>query len=115
MWIGAVFALFPDAQFVNVVRDPRGAVASQIPMGWDEPDVALAGSLANWEASIERVDAFASQLRPDQLLDVRYEDLVRGPSASSSGSARSPGWPRATPWPRRWPLPARAAARRPRR
>lgn len=79
MWIGTVFALFPDARFVNVVRDPRGAVASQIPMGWDEPDVALAGSLANWEASIERVDAFARGLRPDQLLDVRYEDLVRWP------------------------------------
>jgi len=79
MFIGAIFDLFPDAQFVNVVRDPRGAVASQIPMGWDPPDVALAASIANWEASIERVDAFARRLRPDQLLDLRYEDLVREP------------------------------------
>ncbi|MEO6496916.1 MAG: sulfotransferase [Solirubrobacteraceae bacterium] len=79
MYIGVIFDLFPDAQFINVVRDPRGAVASQIPMGWDPPDVALAASIANWEASIERVDAFARRLRPDQLLDVRYEDLVREP------------------------------------
>ena len=36
-FIGSLFAMFPDAQYINVVRDPRGAVASQIPMGWDPP------------------------------------------------------------------------------
>ncbi len=79
MYIGVIFDLFPDAQFINVVRDPRGAVASQIPMGWDPPGVALPASIANWESSVERVDAFARRLGPDQLLDVRYEDLVREP------------------------------------
>jgi hypothetical protein len=79
MFIRAVFDLFPDAQFVNIVRDPRAAVASQIPMGWDEPEDALAGSTANWEMSVRCVDDLARRLRPDQLLDVRYEDLVREP------------------------------------
>ena len=81
MYPGVLFDLFPDAQFVNVVRDPRGAVASQIPMGWDESEVALEASLANWELSVRRVDDLAARLRPDQLLDVRYEDLVRDPAA----------------------------------
>lgn len=79
MHLRAVFELFPDAQFVNIVRDPRAAVASQIPMGWDEPDVALPGSIANWIESVRGVDRLARTLRPDQLLDVRYEDLVRDP------------------------------------
>lgn len=79
-WARILFALFPDAQFVNVVRDPRGAVASQIPLGWGRPDAALASSTARWEASIGRVDDLAGRLRPDQLLDVRYESLVADPA-----------------------------------
>jgi hypothetical protein len=79
--IRTVFDLFPDAQFVNVVRDPRGAVASQIAMGWFDAEVALPASTVAWELAIDRVDTFARGLRPDQLLDVRYEDLVRDPAA----------------------------------
>ena len=47
-----------------------------IPLGWDPAEVALEASIANWELSVRRVDEFAAKLRPDQLLDVRYEDLV---------------------------------------
>jgi hypothetical protein len=78
-FIGMLFAMFPDAQYVNVVRDPRGAVASQVPMGWDEPDVAVPAAIARWKEAIRRTDRFARRLRPDQLLDVRYEDLTSEP------------------------------------
>ena len=78
-FIETMFALYPHAQFINLVRDPRGAVASQMPLGWDAPKVALASSYATWETSVRRVDAFAPELRPDQLIDVRFEDLVRDP------------------------------------
>ncbi len=78
-FIPALFEMFPDAQYVNVVRDPRSASASQIPMGWDPPEVAFPAAVARWEASIARTDGFARALRPDQLLDVRYEDLVSDP------------------------------------
>jgi hypothetical protein len=61
------------------VRDPRGTVASQALMPWDEPDVAVPAAIARWEAAISRTDTFAAQLRPDQLLDVRYEDMVSEP------------------------------------
>ena len=74
--------MFPDAQYINVVRDPRGAVASQIPMGWDPPEVALAAATARWEAAVRRTDHFARRLRPDQFLDLRYEDLVSDPRAA---------------------------------
>lgn len=92
--LAMLFALFPDAQFVNVVRDPRAAVASQLPLGWGEGDLALAAAAVRWENSIGRVDAHAARLRPDQLLDVRYEDLVGDPAATLAAVcafARLPG------------------------
>jgi len=78
-FIGMLFAMFPDAQYINLVRDPRGAVASQMPMGWDAPEVAVAAATARWEAAIRRTDHFARRLRPDQFLDLRYEDMVSDP------------------------------------
>ena len=78
-YLSAIFQLFPDAQFINVIRDPRAAVASQVAIDFNEVDDELACSLVNWETAVRRVDLFAERLRPDQLLDVRYEDLVRDP------------------------------------
>jgi hypothetical protein len=80
-FIGPLFELFPDAQYVNLVRDPRGAVASQSRMGWDAPEVAVPAAIARWEGAIARTDHFAAALRPDQLLDLRYEDMVSDPRA----------------------------------
>jgi sulfotransferase family protein len=80
--LGAVFGLFPNAQFVNVVRDPRATVASAVALDRYGQDIgaAVATATAIWETAVERVDRFARRLRPDQLLDVRYEDLVRDPA-----------------------------------
>ena len=36
-FIGPLLQMFPDAQYVNVVRDPRGVAASQAAMGWINP------------------------------------------------------------------------------
>jgi hypothetical protein len=74
-----IFALFPNAQFVNLVRDPRGAAASQAPLGWDDEDKALPSAICTWEWSVRRVDWYAPRLRPDQLLDIRFEDMVSDP------------------------------------
>ena len=76
-FIALMFELYPDAQFINLVRDPRGAVASQLPLGWDKPGTELASSYATWETSINRVDEHAAKLRPDQLLEVRFADVLR--------------------------------------
>lgn len=84
-FIAMLFEMFPDAQYINVVRDPRGAVASLMQMGWYSPDVALHAATAHWEASIERTDHFARGLRPDQFLDVRYEEMVADPQRAFEG------------------------------
>ena len=83
-FIGPLFAMFPDAQYVNVVRDPRGVAGSQVAMDWDPPDIAVASAAVRWEFAVVRTDHYARRLRPDQLLDVRYEDLVSDPGPQLS-------------------------------
>lgn len=78
--IPAIFAMFPDAQFINVVRDPRGAVASIRRLGWFGGDIALAAEL--WGRAIDAVDAQRAGMADDQILDIRYEDLVARPQAT---------------------------------
>lgn len=77
--LDAIFAMFPDAQFVNLVRDPRSVVASIRKLGWFGGDVVPAVDL--WERSVRAADTWRDRLRPDQFLDVRYEDLVADPAA----------------------------------
>ena len=83
-YVDALLALFPDAQFVNVIRDPRAACASQAQLGWysEKPRPRMAAALATWLTAVRRVDRSARRLRSDQLLDIRYEDLVRDPRAT---------------------------------
>jgi hypothetical protein len=80
-FVGPLLQMFPDAQYVNVVRDPRGVAASQAAMGWDQPDIVIPAAIVRWEFAVARTDHYARDLHPDQLLDVRYEDLVADPHA----------------------------------
>jgi len=73
----AIYSMFPDAQFVNVIRDPRGAVASIRKVGWFGGDVAKGVEL--WSRSVAAVDARRSRLAADQMYEIRYEDLVAEP------------------------------------
>lgn len=75
-----VWSLFPNAQFVNLVRDPRGCVASMRKLGWWRGKVAPA--IALWERSVGTVDEWRPRLAEDQLLDVRYEDLIGDPEGT---------------------------------
>jgi hypothetical protein len=84
--IAAVFDLFPNAHFVHVVRDPRACVASARRLKWYDGDIVP--SVQYWEASLTAVDAIRPQLAADQLLDVRYEDLVLEPEATLGRVAR---------------------------
>jgi hypothetical protein len=76
----AVWRLFPNAHFVNVVRDPRACVASMRKLGWFGGNIAPAVEL--WERSLKTTNAWRRKLAADQLLEVKYEDLVTDAEAT---------------------------------
>jgi Sulfotransferase family len=77
--VDAAHALFPHAQFIHIVRDPRDVVASSLDAPWTDTDAAtiawqwLGFTLRNIRAGLE--------LGPSQFLQIRYEDLTRNPAA----------------------------------
>lgn len=78
--MSAIWDLFPNAQFIHVVRDPRACVASVRKLGWYNGKIAPALEL--WERSIHTVNAWRPKLSANQLLEVKYEDLVTAPEAT---------------------------------
>ncbi len=72
-----VFAEFPDARIVHMMRDPRDRYAS-VRKRWGRDEPRLANATGRWLASTRaaRRHALAD---PDRFLIVRYEDLARTP------------------------------------
>ena len=81
--LDAVFAMFPEAQFVNVVRDPRAVVASIRKAGRQYGWAAhgLPGGTDTWERSVRAAERWRRRLGDGQFLELRYEDLVTDPGA----------------------------------
>jgi hypothetical protein len=76
-YLDAIFSLFPDAQYINVIRDPRASVASMRKLGWYSGGIVP--GLELWERSVRAAEPWRNVLHRDQYLDVRYEDLVTDP------------------------------------
>jgi hypothetical protein len=76
-YLDAVFSFFPDTQFVNIVRDPRAAVASMRKLGWFEGHIAPGIEL--WDRSLRAVEPWRDSLHDDQFYDLRYENLIEDP------------------------------------
>ena len=78
----AIFDMFPDAQFIAIVRDPRAVVASMKKLGWLESwyDGTVAGGVDRWLHSVRAGRQGLRRYRDDQLLEIRYEDLVDDPA-----------------------------------
>ncbi|WP_019633744.1 sulfotransferase family protein [Actinomadura atramentaria] len=75
--------LFPDAQFVHLVRDGRDAVASLRSMPWYGGDVFSAA--LTWREAIDAGARNAARLGPDTFHQMRYEDLTADPEAALRG------------------------------
>ncbi|ADG87367.1 sulfotransferase family protein [Thermobispora bispora] len=69
--------MFPDAQFVHLIRDGRDCVASLKEMPWYRPDAIYAA--ANWAESIDFAKRYARKLPKDTYYQLRYEDLTADP------------------------------------
>jgi hypothetical protein len=88
--LDAVFAMFPDGQYVNIVRDPRAVVASIRKAGrkhgWGAH--GLPGGTDTWERSVRAADRWRRRLPAGQFLEVQYEHLVNDPAAVLGRIAR---------------------------
>jgi hypothetical protein len=64
--------LFPDAQFINVLRNGRDVVGSLVRKGWVDFDTAI----DVWRRHVEHAEAFCRRIGPERALDLRFEDVV---------------------------------------
>lgn len=77
--VDAAHALFPDAQFVHIIRDPRDVVASSLEAPWTDTDAATIAR--EWLSFTLRSIRAGLRLGPSRFLQIRYEDLTRDPAA----------------------------------
>ena len=75
----AALALFPQARFVHLVRDPRDCARSAIGMGWAGNVFFGTRPWLDAEQSWERVRPL---LAPEQFIELHYETLVSEPAAT---------------------------------
>jgi len=80
-YVDVLADMFPEAQFIHVVRDPRAVVQSMNASSYYSDETIF--NALNWRKSIRDGKAlFQAHLRPEQHLTVRYEDLVRHPEST---------------------------------
>ncbi|MGH3239461.1 MAG: sulfotransferase family protein [Spirillospora sp.] len=69
--------MFPDAQFVHLVRDGRDAVSSLMRMPWFKGDIYAAA--LTWREAVDTGRRLGTRLGPGTFYELRYEDLVADP------------------------------------
>jgi len=76
-WMDDIRALFPDAQFIHIVRDGRDqAIDISDSMLW--PYSVYSGAYL-WQRYVLAVRDFARELPANAFLEIRYEDLCAAP------------------------------------
>jgi LPS sulfotransferase NodH len=80
--LGLLERLFPDAQYVHLIRDGRDAALAflDMPEGvvtrtWAHPR-SPAGFACEWKAEVVRARALGHRVGPSRYFEIRYEDLV---------------------------------------
>jgi hypothetical protein len=70
--------LFPEARFIHLVRDGRAVAASLLPLDWGPNNALHAAEF--WMGRCAAGLAAESQLGPERVLRVRFENLVSNPA-----------------------------------
>lgn len=78
---GRIFQLFPEALFINMVRDGRDVAYSVCKENWGPTDPMAA--LEWWKSRVLRGHVALSQLPQSHVLHMRLEDLVQRDRAAS--------------------------------
>ncbi|WP_326723912.1 MULTISPECIES: sulfotransferase [unclassified Streptomyces] len=78
-----ILRLFPDAQFIHLVRDGRDCVASLLGMPWWHRGFHEA--VATWAQVMDTTRTYARKLGPGSWHELRFEDLVADPEGQLRG------------------------------
>lgn len=89
-----MLAVYPDARFVHVVRDPRATVASIHAWNRSQFLVSVPAAAVELRDSLSAARENAERLGEERYLVVRYEDLVADPEAQM----RRVAWLLELPW-----------------
>jgi hypothetical protein len=79
-YASVLLKLFPEAKLIHIVRDGRAVANSILPLDWGPNTVIEAA--AWWKAIVREGLALEAFLPPEQIVRVRYEDLVYAPEAT---------------------------------
>lgn len=71
---------FPEAKFIHIVRDGRAVAASLMPLDWGPNEILSATRF--WMRRVVQGYAAGAYLGPNDLMHVRFEDLVSDPEAT---------------------------------
>ena len=77
--ISIVHDIFPDAIYINLIRDPRANISSQLAR-WHKDSIWRCINL--WKQSINNLDDWKNNLTDDRYIELRYEDLLHSPEDS---------------------------------
>lgn len=80
--IGLLGRLFPEAQFVHIIRDGRDVALGYLDRDeWGPSTVAEAALY--WRSRVSRGRSGGAAVGPSRYLEVRYEDLVEAPEKTT--------------------------------
>jgi hypothetical protein len=83
LWV--IERLFPNAQFVNTIRDGRDCVASMASLPYWQQRSEPSYRIREWMEAVEYAEAARERLSPESFHDVRYEQLVTDPEKELRG------------------------------
>ena len=75
-----LLGLFPDSRFIHIIRDGRAVAASIMPLDWGPNTIDK--TACSWKSRVSRYLSLESSLNNDQVLRVRYEDLIQAPETA---------------------------------
>jgi len=80
VWMEEIREMFPAAQFIHLIRVGRDVAIDLADAGfWPE---TVHGGAIRWRDCMRAVAALAPSFGPEQLLEIKYEDLCENPEAT---------------------------------
>lgn len=76
--LDVLLTLFPDAQFIHVVRDGRDVALSIRQTSFGPTNACQ--TAVEWDRALQEIGSFTRQLRSNQFYELRYEDLTTAPA-----------------------------------